>query len=263
MSNESIVKTIIVVVGVCLVCSLLVSSSAVKLLPLQQKNKKFDKVKKILVAGDLYSEDADIVQTYEERVEPYIIDLNTGEYLNEESFDDLLNIENFDITTLSNHPQHGRKIPQNIDIADIKQSPKFMLVYLVKEGDELAKVILPVYGKGLWSTMYAFLSLDKDFKTVTGVTFYEHGETPGLGGEIENPRWNDLWRGKKAFDDNYSIQLEIIKGIVDQSRPEADHQVDGLSGATITTRGVDLMIKFWLGENGYASFLSKLRERNL
>ncbi len=138
-----------------------------------------------------------------------------------------------------------------------------MLVYFIKEGEEINKIILPVYGKGLWSTMYAFLALDKDFKTVTGVTFYEHGETPGLGGEIENPRWNTLWKGKKAFDENNNVQLEIIKGVVDRNRPEANYQIDGLSGATITARGVDKMIKFWLGDYGYTPFLNKLREEML
>jgi len=260
VSNDSIKKTVLVVLGVCLVCSLLVSTAAVKLFPLQEVNRKLDKVKNILVAGELYNEEADIAKTYDEKIEPVLIELATGEPVTEENFDDVLNVENFDITVLANHPEYGRSIPQPQDLADIKISPKYMLVYFIKEGEEINKIILPVYGKGLWSTMYAFLALDKDFKTVTGVTFYEHGETPGLGGEIENPRWNTLWKGKEAFDENNNVQLEIIKGVVDRNRPEANYQIDGLSGATITARGVDKMIKFWLGDNGYAPFLNKLRE---
>jgi Na+-transporting NADH:ubiquinone oxidoreductase subunit C len=247
VSNDSIKKTVLVVLGVCLVCSLLVSTAAVKLFPLQEENRKLDKVKNILVAGELFSEGTDIAKTYDEKIEPVLIEL-------------ALNEENFDITVLANHPKYGRSIPQPQDLANIKVSPKYMLVYFVKEGEEIKRIILPVYGKGLWSTMYAFLALDKDLKTVTGVTFYEHGETPGLGGEIENPRWNNLWKGKEAFDENNNVQLEIIKGIVNRTRPEANYQIDGLSGATITARGVDKMIKFWLGDNGYALFLNKLRE---
>ncbi|MEE9448612.1 MAG: Na(+)-translocating NADH-quinone reductase subunit C [Ignavibacteriaceae bacterium] len=260
MSNDSIKKTVLVVLGVCLVCSLLVSTAAVKLFPLQEENRKLDKVKNILVAGELFSEGTDIAKTYDEKIEPVLIELATGESVSEENFDDVLNEENFDITVLANHPKYGRSIPQPQDLANIKVSPKYMLVYFVKEGEEIKRIILPVYGKGLWSTMYAFLALDKDLKTVTGVTFYEHGETPGLGGEIENPRWNNLWKGKEAFDENNNVQLEIIKGIVNRTRPEANYQIDGLSGATITARGVDKMIKFWLGDNGYALFLNKLRE---
>ncbi len=260
MSNDSIKKTVLVVLGVCLVCSLLVSTAAVKLFPLQEENRKLDKVKNILVAGELFSEGTDIAKAYDENIEPVLIELATGESVSKENFNDVLNIENFDITVLANHPEYGRSIPQSQDLADIKVSPKYMLVYFIKEGEEINKIILPVYGKGLWSTMYAFLALDKDLKTVTGVTFYEHGETPGLGGEIENPRWNNLWKGKEAFDENNNVQLEIIKGIVNRTRPEASYQVDGISGATITARGVDKMIKFWLGDNGYTPFLNKLRE---
>ena len=260
MSNDSIKKTVLVVIGVCLVCSLLVSTAAVKLFPLQEVNRKLDKVKNILVAGELYNEETDIAKTYDEKIEPVLIELATGEPVSEENFDDVLNEEDFDITVLANHPEYGRSIPQPQDFADIKVSPKYMLVYFIKEGEEINKIILPVYGKGLWSTMYAFLALDKDLKTVTGVTFYEHGETPGLGGEIENPRWNNLWKGKEAFDENNNVQLEIIKGVVNRNRPEANYQIDGLSGATITARGVDKMIKFWLGDNGYTPFLNKLRE---
>ena len=261
MSNDSVKKTVLVVLGVCLVCSLLVSTAAVKLFPLQEVNRKLDKVKNILVAGELYNEETDIAKTYDEKIEPVLIELATGEPVSEENFDDVLNVEDFDITVLANHPKYGRSIPQPQDLADIKVSPKYMLVYFVKEGEEINRIILPVYGKGLWSTMYAFLALDKDLKTVTGVTFYEHGETPGLGGEIENPRWNNLWKGKKAFDENNNVQLAIIKGVVNRNRPEAGYQIDGLSGATITARGVDKMIKFWLGDNGYTPFLNKLREK--
>ncbi len=260
MSNDSIKKTVLVVLGICLVCSLLVSTAAVILFPLQETNRKIDKVKNILVAGELYSEGTDIAKTYDENIAPVLIELATGEPVSEENFDDVLNKENFDITVLANHPKYGRSIPQPQDLADIKKSPKYMLVYFVKEDDRINRIILPVYGKGLWSTMYAFLALDKDLKTVTGVTFYEHGETPGLGGEIENPRWNELWKGKEAFDENNNLQLKIIKGVVDRNRPEANYQIDGLSGATITARGVDKMIKFWLGDDGYAPFLNKLRE---
>jgi Na+-transporting NADH:ubiquinone oxidoreductase subunit C len=131
-----------------------------------------------------------------------------------------------------------------------------MLVYFVKEGDGFSKVILPVYGSGLWSTIYGFLALDKDLKTVRGFTVYEHGETPGLGGEVENPRWQDTWKGKTAFDDQGQIKLKIIKG---KASPGSTTEIDGLSGATLTTRGVNNFIHFWFGTEGYGPFLAKLR----
>ena len=78
---------------------------------------------------------------------------------------------------------------------DIKRKPKYMVIYEVEEGDKIDKYIFPIYGKGLWSTMYGFIALDKDLKTIKGFTFYEHGETPGLGGEVDNPKWKNIVEG--------------------------------------------------------------------
>jgi Na+-transporting NADH:ubiquinone oxidoreductase subunit C len=104
------------------------------------------------------------------------------------------------------------------------------------------------------------LALADDLKTVKGFTFYEHAETPGLGGEVDNERWKKSWNGKQAFDTEGNLKLRVIKGIVDISRPEAQHQIDGLSGATLTSRGVDNLVSFWLGENGYGPLLKRLKE---
>ena len=108
--------------------------------------------------------------------------------------------------------------------------------------------------------MYGFIALDKDLITVSGITFYAHGETPGLGGEIDNPRWQKIWRGKQAYDPQGDLTIEVLKGKVDPSSANAEHQIDGLSGATLTTRGVDHMTKYWLGDNGYGLFLKNMRE---
>ncbi len=135
-----------------------------------------------------------------------------------------------------------------------------MAVYFIQENGITEKVVLPVYGKGLWSTMYGFVALDRDLMTVRGLTFYEHAETPGLGGEIDNARWKKSWDGKQAFNREGIIRIRVIKGSVDNSRPEAKYQIDGLSGATLTSRGVNNLVRFWLGENGYGPFLKRLKE---
>jgi Na+-transporting NADH:ubiquinone oxidoreductase subunit C len=109
-----------------------------------------------------------------------------------------------------------------------------------------------------FTTLYGFLALDSDLKTIRGITFYEHGETPGLGGEVDNPRWKAQWKGKMAYDDNMKILIEVLKGQVDPTSPQAGHQIDGLGGSTITTRGVHNLVRFWLGENGYKPFLSNI-----
>ena len=151
----------------------------------------------------------------------------------------------------------GKLIPSSEDIAQLKRMPKYMAVYFVKEDGEIKEIILPIYGKGLWSTMYGFMALDSDLQTIRGFTFYEHGETPGLGGEVDNPNWKKIWKGKKAFDEEWNVKIEVIKGRVDPSSDNAKYQIDGLSGSTLTTRGVDNLVKFWLGDNGYGPFLEK------
>ncbi len=260
MADESVKKTMVVALGVCLVCSILVSSAAVSLRPVQVENQKLDRITNILEAGDLPFGDNNVKEIYETRVKPIMIDLSTGEIVPKESLNEILSIETFDIKSMAGSDKFGRSILPENDIAKITRIPKHMVVYFVRENNRTEKVILPIYGKGLWSTMYGFIALDKDLKTIKGITFYDHAETPGLGGEIDNPRWKSIWKGKQAFDNNGNIKISVIKGKVDLSRPNAQYRVDGITGATLTSRGVDNTVKFWLGKNGYGPFLKKLME---
>jgi len=262
MSSDSAKKTIGVALGVCLVCSVFVSSATVALSSKQEENKKLDKIENILEAADLKPEgnSEEIKQVYHEKIKTELINIETGEVVPEEQYTKELMPENFDLKKIIGNPELVEEIPAEKDIAGIKKKPKYMLIYKVlDENGNVSKIILPIYGKGLWSTLYGFLALDKDLKTITGITFYEHGETPGLGGEVDNPRWKQLWKGKKAFDENWKPIIKVIKGKVDPSSPEANHMVDGLSGATLTTRGVDNLVRFWLSDEGYGNFLKTLR----
>jgi Na+-transporting NADH:ubiquinone oxidoreductase subunit C len=256
--NDSFKKTIIVALSVCIVCSVLVSGAAVSLQGIQKENKKLDRIRNILLAGSLPVEDKDIRKIYNEKIRPRMINLSTGNTVPEDSFNETLNIEDFDIRSVAGDPVFGRKIPADRDMAGIRRMPKYMAVYFIQANGRTEKVILPVYGRGLWSTMYGFVALDRDLITIKGLTFYEHAETPGLGGEIDNPRWKKSWDGKQAFNRDGNIKISVIKGRVDNSRPEAKYQIDGLSGATLTSRGVDNLVRFWLGENGYGPFLKNL-----
>ena len=133
------------------------------------------------------------------------------------------------------------------------------LVYEVVKDDEVEAIILPIEGMGLWSTLYGYIALDADVNTIEGITFYEHGETPGLGGEVDNPRWKALWPGRKAFDERGNVKIQVKKGPA--GPPSEDpYQVDGLSGATLTSRGVTNMLHFWLGEEGFGPYLDRLSE---
>ncbi|MBU0475993.1 MAG: Na(+)-translocating NADH-quinone reductase subunit C [Bacteroidetes bacterium] len=263
MSKDSTKKTLLVALGVCFVASILVSTAAVELKPIQELNKELDLRKNILSAGDLYKDGIDINNIFKEKVSAQIIDLETGDVIPESKYDDVLNIENFNVEIIASSPKWGKVIPSSDDIAGIKKMPKVMAIYTVKDdSNRVEKYILPIYGKGLWSTLYGFIALNKDFETVEGFTFYQHGETPGLGGEVDNPKWKSSWIGKQIFDQSGNLKIEVIKGIVDRDSDDLKYQVDGLSGATLTTRGVNNLVRFWLSEKGYGPFMNKLKGEN-
>lgn len=257
-TNNSILKTYQVVIGVCLTASFLVSMAAVKLSPRQKENQRLEKVKNILLVADLYEENSNIDAIYQQSIETQWLNLETGTFLNKST--DRFNKLSLD--ALAKSEQYGENIPSKQDIAHIKRRPKYMPIYFVKNGGQLQKIILPVYGKGLWSTLYGLLALESDAKTIAGITFYQQGETPGLGGEISNPRWQKLWQGKQAFDANDNVAIHVIKGEVLSNSATAISQVDGLAGATLTSRGVNNLVRYWLGHHAYGPFLQTLRRQD-
>ena len=112
-------------------------------------------------------------------------------------------------------------------------------------------MILPVRGAGLWGPMHGFLALQQDLNTVAGLGFFEHKETPGLGGEVDNPRWKSPLARKAGVPAGWRPGHRSYQGRCRSQRPQiCDYQVDGLSGATLTARGVTNLVRFWLGDNG-------------
>ena len=261
MSNtDSIQKTFTVAFLLCIVCSIIVSTAAVVLKPAQVANKAKDFKINILKAGGLYdqgvSEGKSIADMFDQ-VTTKIVDLDIGQYT------DAVDTEGYDQRKAAKDPQLSDSLTKEQDIAKLSSREKYAKVYLIKNGDAVEKVILPVRGYGLWSTMRGFISLESDFNTVAGITFYEHGETPGLGGEIDNPNWKALWDGKKIYKEgevgSNNVLLTVLKGKVGSATPEPEYKVDGLSGATLTGRGVDNLVKFWMGSMGYAKYLDNLK----
>lgn len=251
-SNDSTSKTIIVALALCIVCSVFVSTAAVMLRPAQQANKDLDRKTNILAAAGLLKQGVSVEQQFES-VKTRAVDLTTGK------FTDAVNVSSYDQRKAAKDPAQSEDLTEDQDIAKIGRRANYALVYIVENDSGIDKIILPIKGYGLWSTLYGFVALEADLNTVAGLGFYEHAETPGLGGEVDNPLWKAKWVGKKTYDENSHAVLSVIKGSVDDSRPEAVYQVDGLSGATLTSRGVDNLVKFWMGENGFAPFLANLR----
>ena len=253
MSRDSTKKVLSVAFVLCVVCSILVSAAAVGLSDRQERNKVEEKKKNILQAAGLYVTDVPIEEQFS-KIQIRIVDLQSGEFSLE--FDPA----SFDSRAAARDPEIGYKISSELDLAAIKIRSRYQDVYLVMNNGELQQLILPVHGKGLWSTMYGFISLADDFTTVNGFAFYEHGETPGLGGEIDNPDWKKQWPGKRVYDEAGNLRIEVLKGKVDKDSEQAVYQVDGLSGATLTARGVGNLLKYWLGADGYQPFIDKLKK---
>jgi Na+-transporting NADH:ubiquinone oxidoreductase subunit C len=256
MSRDSTTRVLSVAFLLCLVCSILVSAAAVGLSERQERNKVEEKRKNILQAAGLYDESQSVAEQFS-KIQPRIVDLQTGRFTAE------IDPVSFDSRTAVREPATRYQIPAGLDLAAIKARSRYMDTYLVMADGQLQQLILPVYGKGLWSTMYGFIALADDFTTVNGFAFYEHGETPGLGGEIDNPSWKKQWPGKKIYDDSGTIRIEVLKGMVDRDSADAVYQADGLAGATLTARGVGNLLKYWLGEDGYKPFLTLLKQEGV
>ena len=255
---ESTRYTVMFATIVCVVCALFVSVAAVSLQPRQAANARLYMEKNIFVAAGLVQAGQDVsVQQLDEffatRIKARLVDFETGELVPEGQMD----ARRYDQRKARNDPGASRVAPPNV--AGIGRMPKYGVVYFVTKEDKVDQIIIAVEGLGMWGTIYGFLSLGQDANTVRGLTYYEHKETPGLGGEISNPAWLKLWQGRKGYDDKWQPRIAVIKGPA--GTPDADPlHVDGLSGATITGNAVTRLMQFWLSDKGYGRFLEKFRE---
>jgi Na+-transporting NADH:ubiquinone oxidoreductase subunit C len=255
-NKDSFGRTVGFIFALCLVCSIIVAGAAVGLKDTQMQKKMLDKQTKVLETAGLLAKVGNkpkaVVEAYNKYVEEKFVDLNSGKLLDEE-------VGMYDQRKASRDLSQSIK-PQN-DIAKILRRANKTVIYLVKnEQGQVDTVILPIRGSGLWSMMYAFVGLDTDLNTIKSVVYYEQGETPGLGGEVENPKWKALWPGKKLFDEQGQLAIKIVKG---GAAKDDIHGVDGLSGATLTSLGVQKQFEFWFGNEGYAKFIQNYKNGGL
>ena len=242
--------------AVCVVCAVIVSSSAVSLRERQELNAALDKQRNVLVVAGLANEDERLtgeeIEARSANIDQIVIDLTTGELV--PGVDPVT----FDQRKVASDPATSRAAPSNL--AGVERVPNQVLIYEIRDDDQsLQLLVLPVEGRGLWSTLYGFVALGDDLRTIQGLTFYEHKETPGLGGEVDNPRWKALWPGREVFNDEFDPVIEVIKGRAG-SVEEDPHSVDGLSGATMTSRGVTNLLRFWFGPEAFGPYLQQRRD---
>ena len=255
LKKDSTANTFLVATVLCLVCALVVSAAAVALKPKQAENVQLDRKKNILKVTGFTEEEikagGGITELFASRFETTIIDMRTGEEavdaaktaMEKAKGKELPNIKaTYDQLWASKRPPESglsTKLKKKQDVPGIKKRENFSHVFMLKSEDKssIEKYVFPVRGMGLWSMMQGYLAVEPDFQTVAGLTFYQQAETPGLGGEVENPNWKAKWPNKKIFE-NGEVALSVSKG--DQTANE--YGVDALSGATITSNGVSNML---------------------
>lgn len=253
---NSIANTIKIALILCAICSVVISGAAVIFKPMQTANQILDRNKNILIAAGLFdpaaNANADVAAMFQ-RFNARIVDLDTGTFLSDADAQRLgLDPSTYTEMAARNDPDLSDALSGEDDVANIRRRVRYATVYTIDNADGgFESVVVPVSGYGLWGIMYGYLALEGDGNTVLGIGFYDHKETPGLGGEISNPRWQAQWPGKQIYGDTQDVAFQVVKGGGQNS-----NQVDALAGATLTSRGVENMIVFWLGESGFGRFIN-------
>jgi Na+-transporting NADH:ubiquinone oxidoreductase subunit C len=240
-------RTLGITAAVCGVCSLAVSTTAVLLAERQQRNREHARRNQVLaVAGPSgVPVGAPTEAVFAARIRPRVIDLEAGRLT-------AASADGFDaravrLRTPPPNPARVRSVPDRLigyEVLDARGNPEAL--------------VLPVEGAGLWSTLHGYIALERDGNTVRGLSFYDHGETPGLGAEIDAPAWRALWPGRRIYGASGEVVLSVVKGHA--GPPEAaPYRVDAITGATLTSRGVSDLIAFWFGPEGYAPLLARWR----
>lgn len=251
--GSNVGKTVFVAFALCLVCSVIVSSTAVSLKDKQEMNAALDMKKNVLSAAGMLDKDTDVSAVFD-KFETYIVNLDSGEIVDD------VDPQTYDQRAAQKMPRLSVAIPANLDFAGLSTRAKYGKIFVYKnEAGEPEIFIFHITSKGLWSTMFGFMALGSDLNTVKGFGYYSQAETPGLGGEVDNPNWKGQWVGKSVYDEEQVVALKLAKGAAPSQGSVAEYRVDGLSGATITANGVSSSVKYWFGDHGYGKFIEKIR----
>lgn len=259
IGKETTGRTIKVTLILCLVCSILVSTAVVLLRPMQKRNIQLDIERVILKVAEIsknpYVLSEKQVANLYTKVTAKLVDLKTGKFI--ETSANGSDVDSYNQRMATKDPKLSVALTQKQDIANIKRKPAVAKVYIVYKGNKIDTIVLPISGYGLWSTMYGFIALESDLNTVRGISFYEQGETPGLGGEVENPKWKSSWKGKEVYNKKGDVALHLVKI---KKPSEKNYEIDALSGASMTSAGVSNLIKFWMSNEGFKPLLTRLKE---
>lgn len=259
-NRNSMRNVLMVAIGISLVCSVMVASSAVILKERQDANILLDQQRNILLAAGVLQEGEttdtqgrSVQEIFATQFEERLVNLETGRFAT--SPDALTKLESYDPIKSARDASQSVALTPDQDIASLLRRERLSKVYIRKKSNgNVDSLVLPVRGYGLWGTLFGYLALQGDYRTVAGLGFYAHKETPGLGGEVDNPAWKAQWPGKLIYDKDNQPAIRLVK-----TGAKPPHDIDALAGATLTSRGVENLIRFWVGDLGFGPFLENLK----
>lgn len=243
-------RTIAMAVIVSAVCAVVVSGASVMLSPRIDANLAAERQAKLdeLIASMPALADL-LAESGAETMETLVVDLTSATRTDRAEADMQALAQDADTSTALTPEQ---------DFAGIGSRPDFAQISVLKSGDKVELVILPIYGAGYQSVIEAYLALEGDLNTVAGLAITAQGETPGLGAKIADPGWQSLWPGKQIAGEDGEVKLSVVRG-----KASTEFEVDGITGATRTSNAVSGMMQFWMGPNGYGPVLDALAEGRL
>lgn len=251
--NDDSVKVFGVTLLVALICAVVVSATSVILKPLQDAHLEAERAARMAAMLDRLPGMRDLMEEADvESLETRIVDLETG------TFTSQIDTDSFDVQTAANDPEQSMAIPADVDVARLRRRAIYAPVYLLERDGELLLLVLPISANGYQSTIRAMLALEPDLNTIAALTITEHGETPGLGARVNEPDWLSLWAGKEVANETGQIMISVVRG-----QATGPYEVDGISGATVTSNSVANMLRYWLGDHGFGPFLDHLKAEGL
>lgn len=252
MSNDSILKTFLVTFLLCLVCSVLVCMAALVRIDREAYNQLLETRKTVLAAGG-YEQQIEEGASEEElfnNFEMKMLDISAGEITT------AIDAKEYNPKDAMDNPDMVVDIPAASDVAGMKQRPKYARIFVDTTNGQ---VVLPINGPGMWGPIFAYIGVKADGNTVNGLKFYQHAETPGLGAEIEKPKFLNQWVGKELYSDSGNLAIKVVKnGKYDANSADAIHTIDGLAGATVTGSKVQAFVQYWFSDHGYGKYLATL-----
>ncbi len=212
------------------------------LAPAQKKSIELDTKQSILMAVMPLEKGDDVLAIYSNRITSIVVDID-GNLIEKNKKGNPIIAE--DVNILKNFKKDANK----------REYPVFKFMNK-EDSTKIEAYIFPLYGAGLWNAIYGYVALKKDLNTIKGVAFGHVAETPGLGARISSEEIQDRFKGKTIFDDGGNfVSVTMLKGEKRDPSLFGTHEVDGLSGSTLTAKGLNAMLKNYLGY--YESFIKK------